>query len=362
MSTYTAISSMVTKTDRMFEKAMGVSLAFQKSTSFMRNVESATKYTMGVMPMLDSTAWMRNDAMVGYSNFNSSAIAYKILENYPKPLTIPKWILDLNSSHNALKGAFTAQSNWQKAFPVIPENSAVKSAMDIVSGLAGLNVAAKSIADMSKLSESILRFDTSINQLYKFINNIDEDYDDFEIDINSQLTAAIAYDVDNAITEDKKIAIVYIFQSMLDNLSNISVDFTLGNEQKLLLNKLKSLVDEWKKNGMIFNSLVLLCYVFQPVIEHYHNEILGLEDDKPSLIINQSKIENNNYTIENSLQVVTTAIKYLKDKADNRLKVKFIIPIGTQMDIVQDNGKWIKVKFTCKGAFYSGWTLNSDIK
>jgi hypothetical protein len=360
MSAYTAVSDIITKTDRLLGKTSDISLAIEKSTSFMRDNENATKYARSVMTMLDSTAWLKND-IDEYSTAASAAMAYSIAIDYPKLPTIPQWILDLNSpAHNALKDVFTVKNTWKMIMPSIPENSAIKSAIDIASMFKDLKATSKSMADVIKISESISKFDSSINQLYKFINSFDQDDEDFQMDINSNLTIAFNSDLEAAITEDKKIVMAHAFQNLLDTLSTMSIDFTLEQEQKLFLGKLKTLYDEWKKNGMIFNSIMLLCFIFQPVIQHYYNEIYDLEDDKPAVMINQSKVENS-YITESSIQVVTTSIKFLKERPDNRLKVKFIIPIGTKINIVQDNGKWIKVKFVFDCVFYSGWTLNNNL-
>lgn len=361
MSAYSAVSDIIAQTNRILERNNSISAAVVRSTSFMRDAENVAKYARSVMPMLDSTALFKNDALATYSNSASAAMAYSLAIEYPKLPTVPKWILDLNNpAHNALKGIFITQSNWQKIMPAIPENSAIKGAMDLVSMSKDLNATSKSMADFIKISQSISKFDSSINHLYKFINGFDLDDDEFQIDINSYMAIAFNSDLEGAITEDKKIMMVHAFQSLLDTLSTMSIDFTLEKEQKLFLSKLKSLYDEWKKSGMIFNSIMLLCFIFQPVIQHYHNEIFNLEDDKPAVIINQSKVENN-YITESSIQVITTAVKFLKEKPDNRLKPKFIIPMGTKINIVQDNGKWIKVKFVLDCVYYSGWTLNNSL-
>lgn len=85
-----------------------------------------------------------------------------------------------------------------------------------------------------------------------------------------------------------------------------------------------------------------------------------MDDDIPTVVINNSKVENN-YINESSFQVTTTEIKFLKEKPDNRLKVKLKIPAGTKMNIIQDKGKWIKVKLVLDGVYYSGWTLNNKL-
>jgi hypothetical protein len=360
-SAYTMASEMATKTNPMLENTAGISAAIAKSTDFMRSIENVTKYTSNFMPMLDTAAWLKNDVIDVYSNSVSAGMAYSTTRDYPKLLTIPQWILDLNNTTtNALNGVFAVQNTWQMIMPAIPENYLIKNSIDIAAMFKDVNAASRSMADVIKISESISKFDSSINHLYKFINGFDQDDDDFEVDINSQLTIAFNSDLEGAITEDRKIVMVHAFQNLLDSLITMSIDFTLEQEQKLFLSKLKNIYDEWKKNGMLFNSIMFSCCRIQPVIQHYHNEIFNLEEDKLAVIINQSKVENN-YITESSIQVFTTNVKFLKERPDNRLKPKFVIPIGTKINIVQDNGKWIKVKFISDCVYYSGWTLNNNL-
>lgn len=361
MSAYKMVSDIIAQTDRILERNNSISDAVAKSTSIIRGFNSSTKYASTVIPMLNNSAWLKNDVIGMYSNATSASMSYSMVMDYPKLPTIPQWILDLKTiTDSSLQDVFIAQKSWQIMVPAIPEISVIKNAMGLVSMFKDVNEASKNIAEVMKISESITKFDASVNHLYKFINGFD-DHNNFQMDIQSQLTAAFTIDLEGAATEDKKIIMTRVFQSLLDSLSTMSIDFTLEKEQRLFLNKLKSLYDEWNKNGVIFNSIMIFWCIFQPVIQHYHNEIFDLEDDKRVVIINQSKVEND-YINESSIQVVTTAIKFLKENPDNRLKVKFTIPVGTKITVVQDKGKWIKVKFTCDGVFYRGWTFNSYIK
>lgn len=360
MSAYSPISEMTRKINQILDSTVGISVAIANSTRLMRDVENATKLAGTVMPMFETSKWLKNNISMEYLTAGSVLQVYSKVFDYPKLSLIPSWVHDLNiPAHNILKDVIAVQNKLSFSMPIFAENSTCKHLMSITSVLKDLDATSKGMADIMKISESITRFDSSVNHLYKFINGFNDD-DEYLIDIQSQLTASFNIDFESAVTEDKKVVMTWVFQSLLDTLSNISTDFTLEKEKKLLLTKLKSFYDQWKKEGMVYSSIALLCFLFQPVIQHYHEEFFDLEDDKPAVIINKSKVKNN-YINESSIQVVTTAIKFLKERPDNRIKVKLEIPVGTKINIVQDTEKWVKVKFVLDGVYYSGWILNNNL-
>ncbi|MBG6062908.1 hypothetical protein IWX83_002714 [Flavobacterium sp. CG_9.1] len=349
ISAYTAVSDIIAKTDRILGKTSGISVAIEKSTSFMRDAENVTKYARSVMPLLDSIAWFKNDALVTYSNSASVAMDYSLAIDYPKLPTVPKLILDLNNTTNsALKGVFTTQSNWQMIMPAISESSAEKNAINIISGL---NAASKSMADVVKISESIFRFDSNIKNLYKLINGLDEYDDEFQIDIDGQLTAALTYDIDNATSEGNKIAITYVTKYILDTFSEMSENYKSGKDKELFVKWITDFLDNLKDTGVrVIAIKLLVCCIVVPLFSSVKEMLM---DDKVS--------KETIYITESAFETVTTNIKFLKESPDNRLKVKFTIPIGTKLTVLQNEGKWIKVKFVSDCVYYSGWTLNNNL-
>lgn len=349
MSAYTAVSEIIAKTDRILGKTSGISVAIEKSTSFMRDAENVTKYARSVIPLLDSTAWFKNDALVTYSNSASAAMDYSIAIDYPKLPKVPKWILYLNNTTNsALKGVFTTQSNWQMIKPAISESSAAKNAINIISGL---NAASRSMADVVKISESIFRFDSNIKNLYKLINGLDEYDDEFQIDIDGQLTAALTYDIDNATSEGNKIAITYVTKYILETFSEMSENYKSGKDKELFVKWITDFLDNLKDSGMRVLAIKLLVFCIVVPLFSSVKEMLMVD-----------KISNETiYITEAAFETVTTNTKFLKESPDNRLKVKFTIPIGTKLTILQNEGKWIKVKFVSDCVYYSGWTLNNNL-
>ncbi|MBB4804186.1 hypothetical protein HNP37_004272 [Flavobacterium nitrogenifigens] len=353
MSAYKLVSDMIAQTDRIIERNTSVSAAIVKSASFIRDIETPAKYVASVMPMLNNSSWLQNNSI-------QSAVASSLAIEYPRLPTIPQWIHNINSATNrSLRNHFIAQKSWQVNMPAIYENSAIKNAIDMVSIFERITETNKSMGCMLDIAQSIARFDHSVNHLYKFINGLNEEDEDL-IDIQSQLTNTFALDLESVISEDRKVIVTNVFLNLLDTLSTISLDFSIKEEQKIFLQKIKSFCDQWKKEGLICSSLTLLYLLFQPVIQHYHEKLFDMDDDIPTVVINNSKVENN-YINESSFQVTTTEIKFLKEKPDNRLKVKLKIPAGTKMNIIQDKGKWIKVKLVLDGVYYSGWTLNNKL-
>jgi hypothetical protein len=63
MSAYSAVSDIIAQTNKILERNNSISDAVARSTSFMRDAENVAKYARSVMPMLDSTALFKNDAL-----------------------------------------------------------------------------------------------------------------------------------------------------------------------------------------------------------------------------------------------------------------------------------------------------------
>jgi len=348
MSAYKMVSDIIAQTDRIVKRDTSISEAIAKSTSFMRDIESPAKYAKHVMPMLNNSAWLKNDAMDMYSVATSTSMAYSLAIDYPKLPTIPQWILELNSPINdALKGVFAAQSNWQSIMSTTPESHTMRDFSAPTNIFKDLDKASKSMVDVMKISQSILRFNSNIKELYSLINW--NEYDDENLNIDSQLTSAIANDIDSASSDGNKISITHVTKYILDTFNVMYENYKTGKDKELFLKWITDFLDDLKSSGVrvgLIKFLVLIVPLLFTIKE----------------MLNDDKVSNDTiYITESAFETFTTNVKLLKDKPDDRLKVKFTIPIGTKLTILQDEGKWIKVKFVLDGVYYTGWTLNNNL-
>lgn len=346
MSAYKTVSDIIAQTDRIIERNTSISEAIAKSTSFMRDIESPVKYAKHTMPILNNSAWLKNDRMDIYSVAASTSKAYSLAIDYPKLPTIPQWILELNSPvSDTLKGVFTAQSNWKSIMYTITEGHTTKDFLAPTNVFKDLDKASKRMADVMKISESILRFNSNIKELYSPTNW--DEYNDLNID--SQLSFAIAADIDAALSDGNKISVTYVTKYIIDTFNVMYENYKTGKDKELLLKWITDFLDDLKSSGVrvgFIKFLVIIVPLLFTIKE----------------MLNNDKVSNETvYITESAFETVTTKVKVLRDKPDNRVKVKFTIPIGTELTIIQDKGKWIKVKFISNGSFYTGWTLNDNL-
>jgi hypothetical protein len=349
MSAYKTVSDIIAQTDRIIERNTSISEAIAKSTSFMSDIESSAKYARNVMPMLNYSVWLKNDTVDMYSVAASTSIPYSLTIDYPKLPKTPKWILELNSPVNdVLKNIFATQSNWQSIVPTITESRTMMDFLAPANMFKDLDKASKGMVDVMKISQSILSFNSNIKELYSFINGWEE-YNDEYISIDNQLISAIANDIDSASSEGNKISITYVTKYILDTFNAMYENYKTGEDKELFLKWITDFLDDLKRSGVRVGFIKFFVLVV-PLL-------FSIKE-----ILNDDKVSNETvYITESAFETVTTKVKVLKDKPDNRLKVKLTIPIGTKLTILEDKGKWIKVKFISYGTFYTGWTLNNNL-
>lgn len=340
MSTYKLVSDMIAQTDRIIEKNISVSAAIVKSASFMREIETPAKYAASVMPILNNSAWLQNDSIHMRSN-----VAFALAIDYPKLPTIPQWILELNSPvEDAMKRVFAVQSSWQSSISKILEYHS-RDFLGPANIFRDLTKTSNSMADAMRISESILKFNSNISEFYNLISLDDDEY----VSIDNHLTSAIANDIDGAFSDADKISIAYVAKYILDTFNAMYANYKTGNDKELFVKWITEFLDDLKKAGVrvgLIKFLVLIIPFLFTIKE----------------MLNDDKVANETvYITESAFETVTKKVKVLKDRPDNRLKVKFTIPIGTKLTILEDKGKWIKVKFISNGIFYSGWTLNNGL-
>lgn len=338
MSAYKLVSDIIAQTDRIIERNTSVSAAIVKSASFIRDIETPAKYVASVMPMLNNSSWLQNDSI-------QSAVASSLAIDYPRLPTIPQWILELNSPvEDAMKRVFTIQSSWQGSISRILENHSRDFARP-TNIFRDLTKTSNSMADAMKISQSIIKFNSNIREFYNLINLDNDEY----VSINSHLTSAIANDIDGAISDVDKISIAYVAKYILDTFNAMYANYKTGKDKELFVKWITDFLDDLKTAGIRvgFIKFLVLITPFLFTIKEM------LIDDK---VANEAV-----YITESAFETVTKTVKVLKDKPDNRLKVKFTIPIGTKLTIIEDRGKWIKVKFLSNGTFYCGWTLNNNL-
>ncbi len=341
MSAYKLVSDLIAQTDRILERNTSVSATIVKSTSFIREIETQAKYaaSAGVMPMLNNSAWLENDSI--HMRSTASALAM----DYPKLPTIPQWILELNSPvENVMKRVFTIQSSWQGSISRILENHS-KDFVRPTNIFRDLTKTSNSMADAMKISQSIIKFNSNISEFYNLINFDNDEY----VSIDSHLTSAIANDIDDAISDADKISIAYVAKYILDTFNAMYANYKTGKDKELFVKWITDFLDDLKTAGIRvgFIKFLVLITPFLFTIKEM------LIDDK---VANEAV-----YITESAFETITKTVKVLKDRPDNRLKVKFTIPIGTKLTIIEDKGKWVKVKFLSNGTFYSGWTLNNNL-
>lgn len=346
MSALTTVSDVIARTDKILGKTTAMSLAFEQSTAILRGARIASDYASRLNPILDSNEWLKRNTLSTTKNFASGALAYNSTVNFPKVPTIPAWTTNLaNPAYNALKN-ISALNNWNGIISATT-NSATKNMSHVLAGFDIWNKTSNNFSEASRIGESIMRFNTNVNHLYNYINDFDED-EDFQLDAEGQLNAALTYDFEN-VAEIDKIGIIYVTQHILDTFSVMAENFKNGKDKELFSKWMIEFTDELKSTGIRVNVVRVLFFFILP--------LLSISD-----FISEDAPINNTYITEARFDCTTTAIKMLRDNPDRRYKVKFTIPLGANLSVLEERDKWIKVKFISQGIFYKGWTQNSDIK